>query len=152
MPELVAVSKVENIENVKTYINEQFEKGKYAEITQAIGMYSILMDPERAIRDQDHLYHLVLNLLKKKISREAPRSYSSWVRAFPALLEQLVQQGEVTDESARVTLMSRMGAFGRFSSLDEFYFWALDDRRLTLDQVVRHVMRTFELHRSQSGS
>ena len=67
MPELVTVSSVEKLESLRTTINELFEHGKYAEIVQSIGMHSILMEPEHMIGDQDSLYHLVLNLMKKKI-------------------------------------------------------------------------------------
>jgi len=149
MLELVTVSSIEQVENLKTYINDLFSRERYDEIMQAIGMHSILMDPEHMIADQDHLYHLVLNLLKKRISGQTPKAYSSWLIAFPSLLGRVVAQGEtVTDDAARSALASRHAAFGLFSSLDEFYFWALDDRRLTLDQIVRYLTRTLELHRS----
>ncbi|MDH4161643.1 MAG: hypothetical protein OEW15_02990 [Nitrospirota bacterium] len=151
MPELVMVSEIDRLETVKTYINSHFENGRYAEIVQAIGMYSILIDPERAIKDQDLLYRLVLNLLKNKIAQEHRRSYSTWIQAFPALLEQLVMAGIITDEAARSSLLSRHAAFGRFSSLDEFYYWALDDRRLPLDQIILHVQKTVETHIAQNG-
>lgn len=151
MPETVALSEIDRLETVKTYINDHFEKGKYAEIIQAIGMYSLLIDPEQAIKDQDLLYHLVLNLVKKKISREHHRSYSSWIQTFPALLEQIVQEGSITDDAARSALLSRHAAFGRFSSLDEFFFWALDDRRLPLDQIILHIGKTVERYSAQSG-
>lgn len=153
MPELVALSSVENEESLKMYLNQQFDRGHYAEIGQAIGMYSILMDPEHMIKDQDHLYHLVLNLLKKKIGRERPKAYSSWLPAFPSLLADIVQSGRiVTGEAARNALASRHAAFGSFSSLDEFYFWALDDRRLPLDQIVRYVQTTVDAFNAQKGS
>jgi hypothetical protein len=149
MTDLVTVSSVERSEDLKTNINTLFEQGKYGEIIQSIGMHSILIDPEHMIADQDHLYHLVLNLLKKRISGQTPKAYSSWLIAFPSLLGRVVAQGEtVTDDAARSALASRHAAFGLFSSLDEFYFWALDDRRLTLDQIVRYLTRTLELHRS----
>jgi hypothetical protein len=148
MPDLVTVSSVENLENLKTAINTLFEQGKYAEITQSIGMYSILIDPEHMISDQEHLYHLVLNLIKKKINRENPKQYSSWIVAFPSLIDRIVKDKQiVTDAASQTTLASRTEAFGLFSSLDEFYFWALDDRRLTLDQIVAYIRKTVEMHR-----
>jgi len=148
MPELVTVSRVEKLENLKTYINEQFEQEKYAEIVQAIGMHSILMEPEHMLSDQADLYGMVLNLLKKKINRRNPKAYASRLIAFPALLEKLVDQGTiVTDAAAQSALAARHAAFGRFSSLDEFYFWALDDRRLTLDQIIAYIEKTVEMHR-----
>ena len=149
MPDLVTVSSVENLENLKTTINTLFEQGKYAEIIQSIGMHSILIEPEHMISDQEHLYHLVLNLIKKKINRENPKQYSSWFVAFPSLIDRIVKDGQiVTDAASLYVLASRTEAFGLFSSVDEFYFWALDDRRLTLDQIVRYLTRTLELHRS----
>jgi hypothetical protein len=148
MPDLVTVSSVENLEDLKTTINALFEQGKFAEIIQSIGMHSILMEPEHMISDQDHLYHLVLNLIKKKINREDPKHYSSWLIAFPALLNRIVEEKQiVTDAASLYGLASRTDSFGPFSSLDEFYFWALDDRRLTLDQIVKYIQKTVEMHR-----
>ena len=150
MPDLVTVSSVEKMEDLRTSINVLFEQGKYAEIVQSIGMHSILIDPEHMISDQDHLYHLVLNLIKKKINRENPKTYSSWIIAFPSLIGRLVQDGViVTDEASQTALASRIGSFGPFSSLDEFYFWALDDRRLTLDQIVKYIERTVEMQQQK---
>jgi hypothetical protein len=111
-------------------------------------MHSILMEPEHMIGDQDSLYHLVLNLMKKKIHRDDPKRYSSWLIAFPALLSRIVDEGQViVDDAAQSALVSRLTSFGPFTSLDEFYFWALDDRRLPLDQIIRYIDRTIELHR-----
>jgi hypothetical protein len=148
MPDLVRVSSVEKLEDLKTYINDLFMKEQYAEITQAIGMYSILTDPEHMIEDQDHLYHLVLNLVKKRIVQKDPRVYSSWLIAFPAIIARLVKEGRiVTDAAAQSVLESRHDAFGPFSSLDEFFFWALDDRRLPLEQIIRYIDTTLDQHR-----
>ncbi len=149
MPELVAVSRVEKLESLKTYINEQFEKGRYIEISQAIGMHSILIDPEHMIEDQAGLYRLVLNLLKNKISRQHPKAYSSWLTAFPALLARFADNKIiVTDAAAQSALAARHAAFGRFTSVDEFFFWALDDRRLPLDQIMLYIQRTVQDHAS----
>ena len=148
MPELVTVSSVEKLESLRTTINELFELGKFAEIIQSIGMHSIMMEPEHMIGDQDSLYHLVLNLIKKKIQRDDPKRYSAWLIAFPALLSRLVNEGQViADDAAQSALVSRLTSFGPFTSLDEFYFWALDDRRLPLDQLIRYIYRTTEMHR-----
>jgi len=147
MTDLVTVSSVEKSEDLKTNINTLFEQGKFAEIIQSIGMHSILIDPEHMIGDQDHLYHMVLNLIKKKINRTDPKQYSSWLIAFPALLNRIVEEKQiVTDAASLYGLASRTESFGPFSSLDEFYFWALDDRRLTLDQIVKYIERTVEMH------
>ena len=148
MPELVTVSSVEKLESLRTTINELFEQGKYSEIIQSIGMHSILMEPEHMIGDQDSMYHLVLNLMKKKIQREDPKRYSSWLIAFPALLNRIVDEGQViADDAAQSALVSRLTSFGPFTSLDEFYFWALDDRRLPLDQLIRFIDRTIEMQK-----
>ena len=148
MPELVTVSSVEKLESLRTTINKLFELGKFAEIIQSIGMHSILMEPEHMIGDQDSLYHLVLNLVKKKIHRQDPKRYSSWLIAFPALLSRIVDEGQViADDAAQSALVSRLASFGPFTSLDEFYFWALDDRRLPLDQIIRYIERTLEMQR-----
>jgi hypothetical protein len=148
MPDLVTVSSVENLEKLKTTINTLFEQGKFAEITQSIGMHSILIDPEHMISDQKHLYQLVLNLIKKKINRENPKQYSSWIVAFPSLIDRIVKDGQiVTDAASLYVMSSRTEAFGPFSSLDEFYFWALDDRRLTLDQITAYIQKTVEMHK-----
>lgn len=153
MPELVTVSRIESLESLKTYINEQFERGRYSEISQAIGMHSILIDPEHMISDQAALYQLVLNLLKKSVSRKNPKTYSAWLTAFPALIARLVKDNViVTDAAAQSALAARHAAFGEFSSVDEFYAWALDDRRLPLDQIIRYVERTVSDHAAQSGS
>lgn len=147
MPDLVTVTSVENLEKLKTTINTLFEQGKFAEITQSIGMHSILIDPEHMISDQKQLYRLVLNLIKNKINRENPKQYSSWIVEFPSLIDQIVKGSQiVTDAASQSGLASRTEAFGPFSSLDEFYFWALDDRRLTLDQIVAYIRKTVEMH------
>lgn len=148
MPDLVTVSSVEKLEDLINNINRLFEQGKFAEINQSIGMHSILMDPEHMIGDQDHLYHLVLNLIKKKINREDPKHYSAWLVTFPALLNRIVEEQQiVTDAASLYGLASRTESFGPFSSLDEFYFWALDDRRLTLDQIVKYIEKTVEMNK-----
>ena len=148
MPELVTVSSVEMLVSLRTTINDLFERGKFAEIIQSIGMHSIMMEPEHMIGDQDSLYHLVLKLIKKKIQRDDPKRYSAWLIAFPALLSRIVEEGQViADDAAQSVLVSRLTSFGPFTSLDEFYFWALDDRRLPLDQIIRYIDRTTEMHR-----
>jgi hypothetical protein len=53
----------------------------------------------------------------------------------------------IADDAAQSALVSRLTSFGPFTSLDEFYFWALDDRRLPLDQLIRYIYRTTEMHR-----
>lgn len=148
MPDLVTVSSVEKLESLRTTINDLFEQGKYSEIVQSIGLHSIMMEPEHMIGDQDSLYHLVLNLIKKKVHRGDPKRYSSWLIAFPALLSRIVDEGQViSDDAAQAALVSRLASFGPFTSLDEFYFWALEDRRLPLDQLIRFIDRTLEMQK-----
>jgi hypothetical protein len=149
MPELVRVSNVEHLDALMTYINELFGKGKYAEIIQAIGMYSLLIDSEHTLGDQDRLYRLVLNLIKKKQAHDMPHTFAKWIASFPQLLAGMVSKGDfVTDEAARSELASHHAAYGPFASLDAFYFWALDDRRLPLDQIVRYIEGTTKIFRS----
>lgn len=149
MSQLVTVSSVEKLEELRTYINDLFAKDRFAEITQAIGMHSILFDPEHMISDQDQLYHLVLNLMKKRIISEHGALYSSWLIAFPSLIARMAQENMiVTDGAAQSALASRHAAFGPFSSLDEFYFWALDDRRLPLEQIMVYIRKSIEMHRA----
>jgi hypothetical protein len=149
MPELVRVANVERLDGLRSYINEQFEKNHFAEIVQAVGMYSLLIDPEHTLGDQDELYRLVLDLLKNKIRRDDPKTYSEWLSSFPSLLDQLVEKGEIiVDAAAQMVLASHRSSYGPFASLDAFYFWALDDRRLPLDQIIRYVMKTVEIARS----
>ncbi len=149
MQHLVTVSSIERLESLKNSLNDLFEQDRYDAVTQSIGMHSILIEPEHMISDQDQLYHFVLNLLKKRMSRRLGKAYSSWLTAFPLLLARLVQEGVMlTDSAAQSALSSRHAAFGPFLSLDEFYFWALDDRRLPLGQIVGYIERTADMHRS----
>lgn len=147
MPQLVTVSSIENSDKLMNYVNDLFERRRYAEITHAIGMHSILIDPEHMIGDQDSSYHLVLNLLKKRLVKEQGASYSAWLTEFPVILAGMVEKRLlVTDEAAQSALASRHSAFGPFSSLDEFYFWALEDRRLPIDQIIAYIDKSIELH------
>ncbi len=149
MRQLVTVSSIERLESLKNSLNDLFERERYEEITQAIGMHSILIEPENMLSDQDRLYSFILNLLKKRLAKRMEGSYSAWVRSFPSLLAGLVREGVVvTDEAARSALASRHAASGPFTSLDEFFFWALDDRRLPLGQIIGYVRKTVGLGRS----
>lgn len=77
MTQVVTVSSVEKIDELKKNIESLFQEGKYEEITQSIGMHSILIDPEHTKKDQRQLYRLVLELLKNRVRRENPKAYSS---------------------------------------------------------------------------
>lgn len=143
MTELVTVSSVEEHEKLQTSIEDLFKKERYEDISRAIGIHSILIDPQHTISEQDRLYRYVLDLIKKKISALDPKNYSSWLASFPKLLSELIASGKVvSDQRASDVLASRHSAFGPFKSLDDFYFWALDDRRLTLTDIMKYIQAT----------
>jgi hypothetical protein len=147
MPEVVLVSNVEHAERLKSYLQESFAKSRYEEITQAIGMHSLIIDPEHTIKDQARLYHTILNMIKEKICASKGKGYGAWYSAFPALLDKLVSSKQiVTDKASLETITSHCDAYGPFRSLEDFFFWALDDRRLTLDQIVKYIEKTAEMH------
>ncbi len=143
MPEVLMVSNVENIEKLRTTVEELFKQGRYDEVSRAIGMYSIFTDPGHMLIDQSQLYHHVLDLIKNKISRENRNKYSSWLSAFPTLMAELAAgHTVVTDRTAAAALASHHSAHGPFRSVDEFFVWALEDRRLTLDNIVKYIEKT----------
>ncbi len=147
MPELVMVSSVDNIEKLRTNLRELFKKGRYSEITTSIGMYAVLMDPNRMLNDQRQLYGLVLNMIKDSLSGGKARNYASWLAAFPKILAEIVSSGKiVVDRAAADVVADYHNAYGPFSSVDDFYFWALTDRKLSLGQIVRYIEKTVELH------
>jgi len=147
MPETVMVSSVDSVEKLRAKIEALFKQGKYAEITQAIGLHSILIDPQHTRGDQSDFYHIMLTLIKSRIRERHPKRYSSWLTSFPKLLSGLVEAGQlVTDKAAADVLASRHGAFGPFESVEEFFFWALDDRRLPLEQIVKYIDTTVAMH------
>jgi hypothetical protein len=140
MPDVVKVSTVETIRNLMVTIEEYFKVERYAEITQAIGMYSLLIDSEHTISDQNSLYRSVLNMIKNRLSDKLGKTYSQWYADFPKILATLVvDKRPVVDETAAEVLASHHAAYGPFKSLDDFFFWCLDDRRLTLAQIVKYI-------------
>lgn len=141
MQEVVYVSSVENLDQLKSYIDAHFAKNKYTEITQAIGIYSILIDSEHTIGDQNRLYRQVLNLLKDRIKAKLGKSYAAWYAAFPMLASDASKLAS-TDKTAADVIGSRLHGYGPFKSVDDFFFWALDDRRLTLDRIVNLIEKT----------
>ena len=143
MPEVVLVSNIEKLDKLKIYLEESFTKSRYSEITQAIGMHSLLIDPEHTMEDQAHLYHGVLNMLKERISKSKGKSYGAWYAAFPALMDKLVTSKQtVTDKASLDVITDHRDAYGPFKSVDDFFIWALDDRRLTLDEIVKYIEMT----------
>jgi hypothetical protein len=109
MPELVRVSNVEKMDGLQSYINEQVARGKYAEIIQAIGMYSLLIDPEHTIADQERLYRQVLGLLKDKIRSKDPRIYALWLDSFPRHLDRIVEQEEIDKDASAQNVLLFLG-------------------------------------------
>ena len=146
MPELVTVSSIDTMGKLKGKIEEFFRKGQYAEINQAIGMYSLLIDPQHTISDQGQLYHMVLNMIKDRIRERKTKTYSSWYAHFPKLMDKVVASGQiVTDAMSSTVISDHHDAYGSFKSLEDFFQWALDDRRLTLDQIVKYIEKTAEI-------
>ncbi len=143
MPEVVKVSTVENSQDIEARLEEYFKTGRYAEITQAIGIYSILIDPSHTLNDQSRLYHSVLRMIKEKLQTSLGKHYSAWYVNFPKLMNEMIASGtEIKDRIAVTILASHHDAFGPFKSLDDFFFWSLDDRRLTLEQIVQYIEKT----------
>ncbi len=146
MSELVMVSSIEKMENLNTYLGELFKQHRYSEMTQAIGMHSLLIDPQHTMKDQTGLYRQVLNMLKDRISKMKGKSYGSWYTGFPKVLDQIMNANQiVTDKTAADALASHRAAYGPFKSVDDFFFWALDDRRLPLEQIVKYIEQTAEM-------
>ena len=146
MPELVTVSSIDTMGKLKGKIEEFFRKGQYAEINQAIGMYSLLIDPQHTISDQGQLYHMVLNMIKDRIRERKTKTYSSWYAHFPKLMDKVVASGQiVTDAMSSPVISDHHDAYGSFESLDAFFQGALDDRRQPLDQIVKYIEKTAEI-------
>jgi hypothetical protein len=146
MPELVRVASVEKMEKLKTYLEELFKKERYAEITQAIGMHSLLIDPEHTLSDQAGLYRFVLSMLKDRIRNNKGKGFGAWYAGFPRIMDQLVSANQIViNEAAADVIASHRAAYGPFKSVDDFFFWALDDRRLELDQIVKYIEQTVVL-------
>jgi hypothetical protein len=149
MPEVVQVSNIEKMDKLKSYMEDAFKKSRYSEITQAIGMHSLLVDPQHTMKDQAGLYHAVLSMVKEKISGGKGKSYGAWYTAFPVLMDKLVTSKQVvTDNASLEVITDHCNGYGPFKSVDDFFFWALDDRRLTLDQIVKYIEKTAEMHRT----
>ncbi len=145
MPQVVKVSTVDTSRNVLSTIEEYFRAERYAEITQAIGIYSILIDSEHTISDQRSLYRSVLDMIKNKISGTLGKSYAAWYADFPKLMDQIVAANRIiVDARSAEVLASHRSAYGPFKSVDDFFFWCLDDRRLTLAQIVKYIQKTAE--------
>ena len=146
MPEVVRVSTVENNQGLMTLIEDYFKRGRYAEITQAVGMHSLLIDPEHTMKDQTRYYRKVLDLIKDRVKTGLGKHYSAWYERFPKLMDEIVSAGvEVNDKLATSVIASHLEAYGSFKSVDDFFFWGLDDRRLELGQIVKYIEKTTEM-------
>jgi hypothetical protein len=141
MQEVVNVSSVENLDQLKSYIDAHFAKNKYYEITQAIGIHSLLIDSEHTLGDQKSLYRQVLNLLKDRLKAKLGKNYAAWYASFPKLMSEASMPAG-TDKNVEDVIDSRLHGYGPFKSVDDFFFWALDDRRLTLDRIVSMIEKT----------
>ena len=149
MPEVVRVSNIEKMDKLKVYLQDSFKKARYSEITQAIGMHSLLIDPQHTMKDQAGLYHGMLNMLKEKIRSNKGKGYGTWYSSFSKLMDELVSSGQVViDKASLDVIASHHEAYGSFKSVDDFFIWALDDRRLTLEQIVKYIEKTAEVHKS----
>jgi len=143
MPEVVRVSTIEKEQSLMVSIEENFKKGRYDEITQAIGLHSTLIDPEHMMADQVRLYRSVLKLLKNRIAEKLGKRYADWYTDFPKLVDRIVSdEQDKSDPLFRSALSSHLAAYGPVKSVDEFFSWVLDDRRLTLGQLVQFIERT----------
>jgi hypothetical protein len=148
MPEVVKVSTVESAQKLREALEEYFKKGRYAEIAQVIGMHSILIDPQHSIQDQAKLYRSVLNMIKSRISGQLGKNYGGWYAEFPKIMDTLVAGRQVvSDQSSVEVLSSHRAAGGPFKSVEDFYFWALDDRKLSLEQIVKYIEKTADSYR-----
>jgi hypothetical protein len=146
MSSLVLVSNIEKLDKLKASIEEFFREEKYEEITQAIGMYSIMIDPQNTMTDQKSLYQMVLNMIKDRISKNKGKDFGTWYVLFPQLMNKILTSKEIVADAATLdVLTSHCNAFGQFKSVENFFFWALEDRRLTLEQIVKHIERTTEM-------
>jgi hypothetical protein len=146
MPETVLVSNVGKMEKLRPYLEESFKKERYAEITQAIGIHSLLIDPQHTMRDQASLYRIVLRLIKERIGESKEKNYGTWYAQFPTLMDEFVSSEPMAlDKASAKVLSSHREAYGAFKSVDDFFFWALDDRKLALDQIVMYIEKTAEM-------
>jgi hypothetical protein len=143
MVELVPVSKVEQKEELKKYLEDLIRRERYVEAAQAIGMHSLLIDPQHTMSDQASLYRFVLGLIKNRIKASKGKDYAAWYAEFPKLLDRLISGKTIpTDAAAADVVASHRDGYGLFKSVDDFFFWALDDRRLPLDQIVAYIEKT----------
>ena len=97
------------------------------------------------MKDQAELYRGILSMIKARISDNKGNSYGAWYKNFPQRMDEMVSSKQIADKASIEVLASHREAYGAFKSVDDFFFWALDDRKLSLDQVVQYVERTAEM-------
>jgi hypothetical protein len=137
------VSAIKTIEDLLPILENYLNKGRYAKVTEAIGMHSVLADPLHTLETQKDLYSRVLAMLKNRISGNLGKRYGAWYADFPRILDGIITaKNVVTDDAAAQILTSHRTAYGPFKSPEDFFFWALDDRRLPLDQIVKYLEKT----------
>ncbi len=141
MPESVYESQVASLEGVKAVITDLFQMGKYEDIPRAIGLYSVTADPQHTISAEAQLERFVLDLIKNRIRKGREKSYGLWLESFPKLLAKVVSKKQLSDAQSLEVIASYEAGRG-FRSLDEFFFWAMDDRLLPLGQIVECIERT----------
>lgn len=143
---VVMVSAIKTIEELLPILEEYLKKGRYAKITEAIGMHSVLVDPLHTLQTQKDLYYRVLNMIKDSIAGKLGKQYGVWYADFARIMDGIITAKDVvTDDSAAQILSSHRAAYGPFKSPDDFFFWALDDRRLPLEQIVKYLGKTADL-------
>lgn len=146
MLETVYASQAETKEKAMAGIADLFSKGRYDEVARVIGMHSIMVDPQHTMADQAALYRSVLDMIKNRIRTAKGPEYAAWMVAFPRILREVSASGQVvTDAASAAVIGSHLDAYGTFSSVDDFFRWALDDRRLSLGQIVKYIEKTAEL-------
>jgi len=146
MPQVVMVSSISNADKLRTTVERHFEQGRYSEITQSIGMHSILIDPDHMISDQNRFYRFVLDMIKNRISKARGKAHASWYLRFPEIMSDIAESERVvTDAMSAAVVSDRYKAGGPFRSVEDFFFWALDDRRLPLDHIVKYIETAAEL-------
>ncbi len=147
MSEVVLVSNIEKTDKLRVYLEELFKNMRYSDITQAIGMHSLLVNPQHTIKDQAELYHGILRMIKDRISRDKRNNYGVWYKNFPQLLDTVLSSKQIVFNKVTTdVILSHRDAYGGFKSVDDFFFWALDDRKLSLDQIVAYIEKTVEMH------
>ncbi len=143
MPAVVKVSEVEKDRDIAAEIEEYLNQGKYTEIVQLVSLHAVLMDPQHLMQDQKSLFQTTLSIIKNKIAGRLGNQYGVWYSDFPKLLDRIIANGQAPgDPRSAEALSSHRAAYGQFRSLEDFFFWALDDRRLTLDQIIKYIDKT----------